>query len=220
MSAKKKLFDFLQTNGPGKYSRTQLRKAASTDSWERSLRFLKEDGSISFLYIPKDKAYQVMSVADILQPTVRKAISTKLRYKIGVRDNHTCQNCGRTPRDGVKLHVDHIVPVDWGGTNDEFNLWILCEDCNLGKKAFYKDEFDHELMKLIEKETSAKGRLRVLFNQKPNTKFEPAQLRTVGKVRAWERALRFLRDEGFIIKYVRPTKTDPKSYYINIQEKT
>ncbi|WP_051205190.1 HNH endonuclease [Salinimicrobium xinjiangense] len=217
MSAKKNLFYFLQTNGSGLYSREQLRDAAGKESWERSFRFLKEDGSIDFVYVPENKSYLITDVAHKLQPSVRKSLSAKLRYKIGNRDNHTCQNCGKTPRDGVKLHVDHIVPVDWGGTNDENNLWMLCEKCNLGKKAFYKDEFDPELMKLIEKETSARGRLKVFFTQKPNTKVETAHLQTIARVRDWERALRYLREDGLIIRYLRPTKSDPKSYYINIK---
>ena len=63
----------------------------------------------------------------------RKPLSNRLRTKILDRDNYTCQMCGRTPADGVVLHVDHIFPVSKGGTNDEDNLQTLCRDCNLGK---------------------------------------------------------------------------------------
>lgn len=63
----------------------------------------------------------------------RKQISSRLRVQVLDRDNSTCQLCGATLNDGVKLHVDHIIPVSKGGTNDLDNLQTLCEQCNLGK---------------------------------------------------------------------------------------
>jgi 5-methylcytosine-specific restriction protein A len=44
------------------------------------------------------------------------------------RDRWTCQQCGA--RAG---HVDHIIPVLFGGTDDPANLQSLCEACNLQK---------------------------------------------------------------------------------------
>jgi hypothetical protein len=60
-------------------------------------------------------------------------ISLKLRDKILRRDNFRCVFCGRGVNDGVKLHVDHIIPVSKGGTSHADNLQTLCEECNLGK---------------------------------------------------------------------------------------
>ena len=59
----------------------------------------------------------------------------RLRYFVLKRDNGVCQLCGRGRKDGVVLHVDHIVPlsVDWSKRLDPNNLQVLCEDCNLGK---------------------------------------------------------------------------------------
>lgn len=62
----------------------------------------------------------------------RKAIGKKARFEIFERDNFTCQYCGKTPPE-VTLHVDHIIPVYEGGTNDPENLRTSCSDCNLGK---------------------------------------------------------------------------------------
>lgn len=39
--------------------------------------------------------------------------------------------------DGVKLHVDHVVPVSRGGKSTMDNLQTLCEDCNCGKGNKY-----------------------------------------------------------------------------------
>lgn len=62
----------------------------------------------------------------------RKAIGKRLRFSIFERDQFTCQYCGKTPPK-VVLHVDHIIPVVAGGTNDPENLRTSCADCNLGK---------------------------------------------------------------------------------------
>lgn len=62
----------------------------------------------------------------------RKAIGKRLRFSIFERDGFACQYCGKTPPK-VVLHVDHIIPVISGGTNDPENLRTSCADCNLGK---------------------------------------------------------------------------------------
>lgn len=63
----------------------------------------------------------------------RKPISGKTRLNVLERDDYRCQMCGRTVEDGVKLHIDHIVPVSKGGSNDIDNLQVLCHKCNLAK---------------------------------------------------------------------------------------
>jgi len=62
----------------------------------------------------------------------RKEISSGLRFKVLSRDSFTCQYCGRSAPE-VVLHVDHVIPVSKGGTNDIRNLVTACEACNLGK---------------------------------------------------------------------------------------
>ncbi len=67
----------------------------------------------------------------------RSLLSSELRYDILKRDNFRCVICGRSQADGVKLHVDHIIPVSKGGKTEWNNLRTLCEDCNLGKSNKY-----------------------------------------------------------------------------------
>lgn len=67
----------------------------------------------------------------------RKAMTQSLRYDIMKRDNFRCVLCGRGAEDGVKLHVDHIIPVSKGGKTVPSNLRTLCEDCNFGKRDKY-----------------------------------------------------------------------------------
>ena len=54
------------------------------------------------------------------------------RTRILTRDGYRCVKCGRTPPE-VMLHIDHIVPVDDGGSDDADNLITCCEEDNLGK---------------------------------------------------------------------------------------
>lgn len=65
-------------------------------------------------------------------PDKRKGVGPKIRFEIFRRDLFTCQYCGRTPPT-VILHLDHILAVANGGTNDGDNLITSCADCNLGK---------------------------------------------------------------------------------------
>jgi hypothetical protein len=59
-------------------------------------------------------------------------VTKKLRFTVFVRDNFTCQYCGRKPPE-VKLQIDHTQSIKDGGTDDIQKLITSCEDCNLGK---------------------------------------------------------------------------------------
>jgi len=63
----------------------------------------------------------------------RKLLTKELRQKIMIRDNYTCQICGKYMPDGVGLHIDHIIPVSKGGKSVESNLQVLCSKCNGSK---------------------------------------------------------------------------------------
>lgn len=67
----------------------------------------------------------------------RELMTDNLRYNILKRDGFKCQICGFGQKDGVKLHVDHIIPVSKGGRTVPSNLRTLCEACNMGKSAKY-----------------------------------------------------------------------------------
>ena len=67
-------------------------------------------------------------------------MSDSVRYDILKRDNYCCRICGSTSNDGVKLHVDHIIPVAKGGKTMRSNLQTLCDRCNMGKSDKYDSE--------------------------------------------------------------------------------
>lgn len=83
------------------------------------------------------KQYQKNQEFQTSKAYQRSLMTDSLRYDIMKRDNFRCVLCGRTANEGVKLHVDHIVPVAKGGLTVPDNLRTLCDQCNLGKSDKY-----------------------------------------------------------------------------------
>ena len=67
------------------------------------------------------------------RPRPRSGVAPRLRFQILKRDGFRCTYCGLRADDGAVLHVDHIIPVALGGTDDPENLTTSCDECNLGK---------------------------------------------------------------------------------------
>jgi len=67
------------------------------------------------------------------------SISTRTRFEILKRDGFRCRYCGITAI-GAALHVDHVLAVANGGTDDHVNLVTSCSGCNLGKSDVPLDE--------------------------------------------------------------------------------
>ena len=63
----------------------------------------------------------------------RTHIPKGMRHEVFKRDNYTCCECGARKNDGATLHIDHIIPVSKGGSDELDNLQTLCSDCNLNK---------------------------------------------------------------------------------------
>ena len=51
----------------------------------------------------------------------------------------TCEKCKKQCLSSYDYHVDHIVPISKGGTNDCGNLQVLCAYCNLSKHTEIAD---------------------------------------------------------------------------------
>lgn len=67
------------------------------------------------------------------QKRIRTNVPRGLRHEVFKRDNYTCVECGAKKEDGATLHIDHIIPVSKGGSDEMNNLQTLCSDCNLNK---------------------------------------------------------------------------------------
>lgn len=55
------------------------------------------------------------------------------REAVFVRDNYTCQCCGKSIKDGVILHAHHIVHRSNGGSDSVNNLLTVCHKCHTPK---------------------------------------------------------------------------------------
>lgn len=55
------------------------------------------------------------------------------RRRILIRDGFRCAVCGRVV-SGKAAHVDHVVPLEEGGTDADSNLQVLC-DKDHGRKT-------------------------------------------------------------------------------------
>lgn len=65
----------------------------------------------------------------------RRGFYKNTRYSILERAGFKCQACGLKPNkdNEVVLHIDHIVPITRGGSNQLENLQVLCNTCNCSK---------------------------------------------------------------------------------------
>lgn len=72
----------------------------------------------------------------------RSKMSKAKRFRILRRDSFRCRLCGRGVDDaeGLTLQVDHRMPIAKGGTDDEENLWTLCDECNGAKSDTIMEE--------------------------------------------------------------------------------
>lgn len=77
----------------------------------------------------------------------RRLMSDNLRFEVLRRDHYRCCLCGATKQDGVKLEVDHILPVAKGGRTELNNLQTLCERCNRGKRDKVDEDFEGSINK-------------------------------------------------------------------------
>lgn len=144
MGARDKIREYFIAN-VGKVLTTQkIRKVAGISEYARRIRELRDE-----------EGYQIKSHVDradlkpgeyILEtleqkPVIARTISPQLRNEILERNGFTCQLCGAGPGDidpfnpnrKVRLHIDHVIPISQGGTDDKDNLRVLCSACNQGR---------------------------------------------------------------------------------------
>ncbi|MGQ9616939.1 MAG: HNH endonuclease [Spirochaetota bacterium] len=117
-----------------------------------------------------------------------------MRFEVLNRDNYRCRACGRGAENGVKLQIDHIIPVDWGGETQMYNLQTLCEECNAGKKAWVAN-YNIDKMKEVISKPTIEQRIEALFDSFPNENIPSSLIQVISKgALDWQRALRRIRE--------------------------
>lgn len=85
-------------------------------------------------------AFTLDAMASSLGPSGSTTAWRTIRAYVLARDRNTCQ-IGAQGCTGTATHVDHIVPRELGGGDEETNLRAACERCNLGRD---RPKLEHE----------------------------------------------------------------------------
>ena len=64
------------------------------------------------------------------------------REAVFVRDNYTCQCCGKSVKNGVILHAHHVIHRSDGGSDSVSNLLTICNKCHTPKNHKPGGELD------------------------------------------------------------------------------
>ena len=94
------------------------------------------------------------------------------RRNVMLRDQHTCQYCGRRP--GVRdLNLDHVLPRSRGGADSWENLVTSCRSCNLRKGRRTPDEAGMRLLHTPHRPRWSMTAQILLTERKPFSEWEP-----------------------------------------------
>ena len=148
-------------------------------------------------------------------PVLERGVGIRLRAAVLGRAHGRCQMCGRTVvQHAAVLVVDHKVPVDWGGSNEDENLWAICEECNAGKKAYFASQ-DQDLMKGVMHHKSVHVRIGELLKRNVGKPVPSPLIELVAGQSEWRKRARELRYLGWEIKATRRKLESGKSesYY-------
>lgn len=185
----------------------KLRTISGVNDTPRAIRQLRQEGWQ--IEVKGDGYNRLISLERAEPKGIRGTISRKLRFQVLHRDGYRCRACGRGPDNGVKLEVDHIIPVEWGGKTELDNLQALCQDCNAGKQAWVKDK-PLDVMKKIISHPTVEARIEALFDALPNQDIPSSMIQLVSKgALDWQRALRRIRQRTG--KKIKPT-AEKKAY--------
>jgi hypothetical protein len=168
-----------------------LRAAAAIDDVPRAIRNLKQQG-----WAMEDDGRgnnRLTTLAKGEARGARRGVSERVRYEVLQASGFRCRGCGAGVDDGVKLVIDHLVLVDWGGTNDMVNLRALCVECNHGKQAWVADQ-PADAMGALFRETTVEARIEALFDALPDQEVPSVMLQMASRnAFDWQRALRRVR---------------------------
>lgn len=191
---------------------------------DRRLRDLRDkyllDISLERVSGKRDPVYRLRGFRGGQTPREgRRGPNARQRAEVLTRYGSRCAMCGKTPtEDHVKLVVDHIFPLDWGGSNAPENLQPLCVECNSGKKAHFSsfDEYAGAIRTAIGREV-VHERIGELLK---SLEGQPVPVELIAVVAREEnrgdptRRLRALRDLGWVISVTYLTEGNRKrSFY-------
>ena len=194
-NAKTRLLAYFKKNIGKKIPNSELTKIAQVSDWPRVCRTLRQEGWKLEAIQEGNSHFYILHSDKKGKGNKRVHISKKLRYEILRRDGFRCVQCGKSAEeDGVKLEIDHKIPVNMGGLTDYSNLQTLCRLCNQGKKDYFSQFEEDERVIEVLTQTSGLGRLRKIGELFKGEALNPRFLETFAGIRDWPRSLRKLRE--------------------------
>jgi len=198
----RRMLELLIANPQG-LSITQMRKLLDLGGEEqqhldRRMRDLDEEHEIERVRSEGAILYVYKGPREV--PRKREPIHRNVRGQVLLRANGACAMCGRTiAKHGITLQIDHIIPVEWGGSSKIENLQALCEEDNAAKKAYFAG-FDQELMKKVFAFSKVHHRIGQLLIALQPGYVESFLLEAVAAQDDWQKRLRELRTLGWEIE--------------------
>jgi hypothetical protein len=143
-SARERIRAFLEQNVGQVITTEQIAQVAGIRDYQRRIRELRDEEGLQIRshidrHDLRPGEYLLETLGRV--PAVERRISARLRNEVLERDGFTCQRCGHGPGDAdplnlarkVRLHIDHVIPVSQGGTDERDNLQTVCSACNQGR---------------------------------------------------------------------------------------
>jgi HNH endonuclease len=148
LSARDKIREFFDRNVGVVVTTQQISEIAGIRDYARRIRELRdEEGMQIRSHVDRHDLKPGEYVLESLyrEPAIARSISPQLRMQILERNGFTCRLCGATasdpdpynPNRKVRLHVDHVIPISQGGTDDPSNLRTTCSTCNQGRSNLH-----------------------------------------------------------------------------------
>ncbi|QPF71465.1 hypothetical protein G8A07_00030 [Roseateles sp. DAIF2] len=96
---------------------------------------LKDDERISFIAKAIGSSPSDAHIA-LSSPSQRRTrLSLEDKLVLEAKQNYRCALCGKLLDRNAEPHIDHVIPVAFGGADELINFQLLCSQCNLGKSA-------------------------------------------------------------------------------------
>ena len=201
----RKMAELLQEN-PGGLTSGQLREGLGLDPAEQA-QLDRRRRELRYWYeIDKKTAggrtFYIMR-GERKTPFETGGVSLRKKATTLAAAHGRCQMCGKTiERHGITLVVDHKIPRDWGGSNEEENLWAICEECNAGKKAHFAS-LDQTLMRRVMQHESVHMRIGELLKGSGGKMVTSDLIALVAGQDDWKKRTRELRYLGWRIEVSR-----------------
>lgn len=96
---------------------------------------VKPAGLTAFLYEVLGTEPSAELLASVLRHPRAGRLTEEERIELERRQHNRCAVCGCFLNAAARPHLDHLIPVAFGGPSDHANYQLLCAKCNQGKGA-------------------------------------------------------------------------------------